>query len=295
MLVTETTAKSVLIPANHPDRWFGVRYNMNIYRGCTHGCIYCDSRSECYGIDHFEAMTVKSNAIELLRKELASKREKGTIGTGSMSDPYNPHEAELGMTRKALEIIAAFGFPAHINTKSDLILRDIDLLQKINRTFASVALTLTTCDDDLAAQIEPNAPRPTMRLNAMKALAEAGIYVGVLMMPILPFIEDNRKNIAEIVQKTADHGGRFIHSWLGMSLRDRQREYYYACLERLFLGISEQYRRKYGNEYNCMSPDYRELDLFFREKCRAVGVVSEMREIRKYVPEQREEEQLKLF
>ncbi len=162
-------AKTMLIPSKDPDEWFGVRYVFNIYRGCEHGCIYCDSRSECYGIDDFANVQVKKNAPELLRNELARKRNKATIGTGSMSDPYGPVERQVGLTRQALEIIAEQGFSVHISTKSDLVCRDKEVLQAINRFgAASVAFTVTTCDDDLAARIEPGAPSPSRRFAAMR-------------------------------------------------------------------------------------------------------------------------------
>jgi len=175
MTTREIEAKSLLAPVKQPDRWFGLRYSMNLYRGCQHRCIYCDSRSECYGIENFDGeVLVKANAIELLRHELAHKRIKGMIGTGSMNDPYMPLERTVRLTGRALEVIAEFGFPVHVLTNT---------LLAINRTRAVVSFTITTADDDLARQVEPGAPPPSARFRAMATLAERGIATGVLLRP----------------------------------------------------------------------------------------------------------------
>lgn len=293
-MAKEILSKTILVRNKNPDAWFGVFYNMNIYRGCRHGCIYCDSRSLCYGIESFEELAVKVNAVDLLRVELASKRKKGTIGTGAMSDPYNPAEQDYGLTRRALEIIVEYGFPVHVSTKSDLILRDTDLLLEAKKVFASAAFTITTCDDGLAAKIEPRAPRPAERLRAMKKLAESGIYTGVLMMPVLPFIEDTEENISEIIEKARENGASFIIPWMGMSLRDRQRDYYYKSLDGLFPGLSDKYRRVYGNTYNCLSPDSGKLNRLFNQTCRSYGLACDMKEVKKY-ERQESPVQLSLF
>ena len=174
----EIQAKTLLSTIQGDDPVFGLKYNLNLYRGCEHQCIYCDSRSECYGIENFHDVLVKVNAIELLEKELARKRIKGTVGFGSMSDPYTRAELTYGLTHKALEVLARRGFPAHLITKSDLILRDIDLIAAVNRVHCSVCFTLTTTDDALAREVEPGAPLPSARLSAMRRLAERGIPAG---------------------------------------------------------------------------------------------------------------------
>lgn len=292
-MVQEIQAKTLLSRVKKPEDWFGVTYNMNIYRGCQHGCIYCDSRSLCYGIEDFSRVQVKINAPDLLRKELSGKRRKAVVGTGAMSDPYIPAEKDYRFTRQALEILARMGFPVHINTKSDLILRDLDMLKEINKTFVSVAFTITTCDDALAARLEPGAPPPSARLEAMGILTEAGIYTGVLMMPVLPFIEDNRNNISDIVNKAVKSGASFIIPWLGMSLRDRQREYY-AKLDVLFPGLKQKYEQYYGEKYNCMSREAGDLYRHFQVLCRDNGIVSDMKNVKKYEP-LKESVQLSLF
>jgi DNA repair photolyase len=251
---------------------------------CVHQfCIYCDSRSECYQIEDFDGeVLVKANAVELLRKELARKRVKGTIGTGSMNDPYMPLEAEINLTGRALEVIAQFRFPVHILTKSDLVLRDLDTLRKINELFAAVSFTITTADDDLGKKLEPGASLVSDRLKAMRVLAAHGIHTGVTMMPILPFIEDSRENIAEIVAKAREHGASYIIPSFGMTLRDRQRAYYYDRLDRLFPGLRVQYERRFGNLYHCAANGARQLAEEFDVLCAGHGMATKMG---RYLPE----------
>ena len=278
-MVKEIQAKTLLVPIKNPTGWFGTRYNMNLYRGCEHACIYCDSRSECYQIANFDGeVLVKANAIDLLRNELARKRQRATVGTGSMQDPYMPSEAALNMTGQALRVIAEFGFSIHIITKSDLILRDIDLLAAINQapvgSHASVCFTVTTTDDELASKIEPGAPPPSRRLAAAKALAERGIPVGIMLMPVLPFIEDNEANITAIVTSAREAGAQCILPWFGMSLRQGQREYYYRQLDRLFPGLRPRYERQYGDRYDCPCNNANRLAQQFEALCAQYGILT---------------------
>jgi DNA repair photolyase len=280
-VIKEIQAKVLLAHVQHPDAWFGLRYNMNLYRGCQHQCIYCDSRSECYGIEDFRDVLVKANAIPLLRKELARKRVKGTIGTGSMHDPYMPAEERFNLTGQALEVIAEFGFSVHINTKSALIVKDLDTLCRINRVHASVCFSITTADDELAKKLEPGASLVSERFRAMQILAQRGIHVGVAMMPILPFIEDNEENISEIVRQTHAHGGTFILPWFGMSLRDRQRAYFYEQLDRLFPGLRAQYERAFGEQYGCRARNAERLAQHFEALCAENGIATD---VKRYAP-----------
>lgn len=268
MIIKDIQARTLLGYVKQPDPWFGLKYNLNLYRGCQHQCIYCDTRSECYRIENFnQEILVKANAIDLLRQELSRKRIKGTIGFGSMNDPYMPLEADLQMTRRALEVVSDFKFPVHIITKSDLVTRDIDLLQKINKTYCAVSITVTTTDDSLAGVIEPGAPSPSRRLAAIRALSEAGILCGITLMPVLPFIEDNEPNIEAVVREAADHGAKYILLSLGMSMRDRQREWYYHCLDQSFPGLRQRYVNTYGENYHCPVPDACKLESFFNRLC----------------------------
>ena len=223
MKIEYINAKSILVRNNCPENWFGVHFNMNVYRGCQHDCIYCDSRSDCYQISNFSDLIIKSNAADLLDKELFRKRRKVTIGTGSMSDPYIPAEKHVRLTEKVLKIIIKHRYPFHIITKSDLILRDIDLLKEINKIFLSVCFSITTCNDALAAKIEQKAPSPTRRLQAIQKLSENGIYTGVLFQPVLPYLLDFEENIKETVYNVSHSGGRYIIPWFGVTMRKGQK------------------------------------------------------------------------
>ncbi|OQY24674.1 MAG: radical SAM protein [Chloroflexi bacterium] len=281
-MIKEIRAKVLLSHVKQPDTWFGIKYNMNLYRGCQHQCIYCDSRSECYQIENFADILIKVNAIELLRQELARKRVKDTIGTGSMNDPYMPLEKELNLTGRALQVIAQFGFPVHIVTKSDLVLRDLGTLRQINRRYAAVSFTITTADDELGKKLEPGAPPPSKRFEALRVLTEHGIHTGVTMMPILPFIEDDEENITRIVEKAHEHGATYIIPWFGMSLRDRQRAYYYEQLERLFPGVRQKYERAFGDQYHCVTNNAGRLAELFDSLCSRYGIATR---VEPYAPE----------
>jgi DNA repair photolyase len=266
-MIREIQAKVLLNRVPQPDNWFGLRYNMNLYRGCQHQCIYCDSRSECYQIEDFSDVLVKVNAVELLKKELASKRIKGTIGTGSMNDPYMPVERQYNLTGQALEVIRQFRFPVHIITKSDIVLRDLETLQEINKVYAAVSFTITTADDELGKQLEPGAPLVSARYQAMETLAAHGILTGVVMMPVLPFLEDNVENITALVTKARNSGASFIIPSFGVSLRAGSRDYYYQKLDRLFPGMREQYQQRYGNMYHCPVNNADRLREVFTDLC----------------------------
>lgn len=270
MVIKEIQAKVLLSHAKQPDSWFGIKYNMNLYRGCMHRCIYCDSRSECYQIENFDGeILVKVNAIDLLREELSRKRVKGLIALGSMNDCYMPVEREVQLTQRAMEVIAEFGFPVHVLTKSDLVLRDLALFREIQRrTRAVVSFTITAADDDLSKKVEPGAPPSSARFAALRAMAEAGIETGVMLMPVLPFIEDTEENVTAIVTRAAEAGASHVVPWFGMSMRDRQRDYFYAQLDQLFPGLRSRYERAYGMQYGCESPNAGKLYALF-EKLRA--------------------------
>jgi DNA repair photolyase len=278
-MIREILAKTVLSRVAGVDTYFGLDYGMNLYRGCQHHCIYCDSRSKCYGNDLFDDdVLVKTNAVDLLAKELRAKRRKGVVGTGSMNDPYMPLEERVGLTRAALEVLAGHGFGVHVVTKSDLVLRDIPLLQRIARTStAAVSLTLTTLDDELARRIEPGAPPASARVRALAELSAAGIETRVALMPVLPFLEDAWDNVSAIVREAHRRGVRTVIPWFGMSLRDRQRAYYYRKLDELFPGLRGQYEEAYGNDYMCPSPHADALRASFETMCAQLGVRTSVR------------------
>ena len=259
---------------------------MNLYRGCSHGCIYCDSRSNCYHMEHaFEDIEVKENAIELLKDALTRKRKKCMIGTGSMTDPYIPLEMKLRNVRKALELIYAQGFGFTVITKSNRILRDLDLLQKINeKTKCVVQMTLTTCDEDLCRKIEPNVSTTEERFEVLKTLRDCGIPTVVWLSPILPFINDTEENISGILDMCAEakvYG--VICFGMGLTLREGNREYFYEQLDRLFPGLKEQYIRTYGDQYMIESGNSQKLMRLFHRKCEKYGIVHDNDQIFRYL------------
>jgi DNA repair photolyase len=268
-MIREIQAKTLLSRVRGEDDWFGLYYNLNLYRGCQHQCIYCDSRSECYQIEDFNhEVLVKANAIELLRRELPGKRIIGTIGTGSMNDPYMPLEKEYCLTRRALQVIREFHFPVHVITKSDLVVRDLDLLADIQSdTYAAVTFTITTADDALSRKLEPGAPVSSRRMAAMRELSQNGILVGVTLMPVLPFIEDDEANIRRIMDLSADSGARYILPAFSVTLRDRQRLHFYNHLDRDFPGLRQRYKRAFGERYAAHSPNATRLEEVFSELC----------------------------
>ncbi|MBR6091076.1 MAG: radical SAM protein [Anaerolineaceae bacterium] len=245
-------------------------FGMNIYRGCTHGCIYCDSRSRCYQFSHaFEDIEVKQNAPELLEKALTSKRKKCMIGTGAMSDPYMHCEEQLHLTRRCLEIIRDHGFGAAVQTKSDRILADIDLLDEINRTAKCVVqMTLTTFDDGLCRIIEPNVCNTKRRIAVLREMQRREIPTVVWLTPILPFINDTEENIRSILDACISTGVKGIICFdMGLTLREGDREYYYAALDRHFPGLKRKYIERYGNAYELPCPDAGNLMRIFRRVC----------------------------
>lgn len=273
---------------------------MNIYRGCSHGCIYCDSRSKCYQFDHeFEDIEIKSNCIELLERKLSSKRKKCMIQTGSMSDPYLHLEKELGYTRRVLKTVLNHGFGISVLTKSNMVLRDLDLLKEINKKSKCVVqMTLTTYDEDLCKIVEPNVSTTKERFEVLKTMRDNGIPTVVWLGPILPFINDSKENLIGILNYCVEAGVYGIICFgMGLTLRDGNREYYYEQLDKKFPGLKDKYIKRYGNSYEVNSNNNHALMNIFKEVCDSNGIVSNYMEIFKYLQEFPEDEvqQLTLF
>lgn len=274
---------------------------MNLYRGCSHGCIYCDSRSVCYRMTHpFEDIEVKENALVLLEDALRRKRKKCMIGTGSMTDPYIPLERELKYVRGALELIEKYGFGFTVITKSADVLRDLDLLKKINdKTKCVVQMTLTTADDALCRKIEPHVSLTSERFAALKTLRDAGIPTVVWLTPILPFINDTEENLLGILDMCAEAEVKGIICFgMGLTLREGNREYFYQQLDRNFPGLKEIYRNKYGDQYMVTSPRDRYLMGIFRKFCTERGILHDPDTVFAYLnefEEKQETEQLSLW
>lgn len=283
------TAKSILSASN----------GMNLYRGCTHGCIYCDSRSLCYHMNHaFEDIEVKQNALELLEDSLKRKRKKGMIGTGAMTDPYIPVENELQYVRKSLLLAEKYGFGFTLITKSAQVLRDLDILKRINeKTKCVVQMTLTTYDERLCRKLEPKVSTTRERFETLKILQQEGIPTVVWLCPILPFINDTEENLVGILNYCAEakvYG--IINFGMGVTLREGNREYFYRQLDRLFPGLKEKYIHYYGNQYILSSPNERRLMEIFNRTCDKYNIVHNSNQIFEYLRTYEEkEEQLSLF
>lgn len=291
-------AKTIVTNKKGGSQWFGTDYNMNIYKGCSHGCIYCDSRSSCYGIDDFDIVKPKENALEIIRNDLRRKVKKGVVGMGAMSDPYNPLEKKLLLTRHALELIYAFDFGVTIATKSTLLERDIDILNLIKEQAPVLCkITITTADDELCKKIEPNVAVSSERFKLIRKLSDNDIFSGILLMPVLPFIEDNEENIVEIVEKAYDVGAKFIYPAFGMTLRQNQRQYYYKKLNELFPNenLCEKYIKRFGSYYVCQSPNVKKLWSVFTEKCSKYGILYDMKAIINMYKKKYKMSQLTLF
>lgn len=283
--------KSILSPNN----------GMNLYRGCSHGCIYCDSRSDIYQINHdFEDIEVKENALELLKKSLKNKRQKVMIGTGSMSDPYMPIEKRLEYTRNALKLIYKYGHGFTCITKSDLILRDLELIKKINEnTKAVVQMTLTTADEDLCKILEPNVCTTKRRVEVLEILNENDIPTVVWLCPILPFINDNEDNINQILDCCIDTNVKAILCFeMGLTLRDGNRQYFYKKLDEIFPGLKQKYIRHFKSNYHIPSPNNAKLMKIFNRKTTEAGIMTNTDEIFAYLhefPKRETTKQSKLF
>ena len=289
-------AKTILTKVKYGSTWYGVDYNMNLYRGCPHGCIYCDSRSNCYHIDKFDIPSGKENALNILEKELI-KNKRGVVGIGSMSDTYNPLELKYEQTRGALKLINKYKYGVSIDTKSDLILRDLDLLKDINKNNnVIIKVTITTPNDELSKIIEPNVCVSSKRFKMIKTLSDNGIFVGIMMNPVLPFITDKEEDIKKLVKLAYLNGAKFIQTYMGMTLRENQRDYYYEQLDKKFKGLKDKYNKYYGNRYNCPVPNYKSLYEIFKKECYKYGILYDMNDIIKsYKKEIKENEQISLF
>lgn len=282
-------AKGILSAAN----------GMNIYRGCQHGCIYCDARSKCYQMNHrFEDIEVKENAPELLENALKRKRRKCMIGTGAMSDPYIPLEKELKLTRRCLEIINRYGFGVTVQTKSESVMRDIDLFTKINdKSKAVLQMTLTTADESLCRIIEPNVSVTKERFETLKAFHENGIPSVVWFSPFLPFINDTKENIDGLLKYCIDAKVRGIICFgIGLTLRDGNREYFYSRLDKHFPNMKERYIYTYGNSYQLTSSNNNVLMNRISEVCRNHGIMFGVENVFSYLHKfESKAEQLSLF
>lgn len=278
----DTISAKTILQKNKSTNWFGTEYNMNLYKGCCHGCIYCDSRSECYHIEDFEHVRAKENCLQILRDELRRKVRTGIVGTGAMTDPYNPFERTELLTRHALELIDAFEFGTMVLTKSALIERDTDIFCSISEHSPVLCqVTVTAADDRLSRLIEPNVSVTSERLEALAKMSENGLFTGIVMTPLLPFIEDNEDNVLRIVRMAKECGARAVYPMFGVTVRTGQRGYFYQKLDEIFPdeGLAERYRKTFGDRYVCTSPNVKRLWNIFTKECERLGILYDMRDI----------------
>lgn len=275
----------------------GKNNNVNLYRGCTHGCIYCDSRSDCYQVGDFENIGVKKDALLIFEKELLKRRKKCIISTGAMSDPYVHLEKKLELTKGFLEIIKDHYFGISVLTKSNLILRDIDLYEEINHRYRAIVwMTITTYNDILCQKIERNVCVTSERFKCLAEFAKRGIPTGIWLTPILPFINDNEENITRIVNKCAEVGVKYIMIFdFGTTKRAGSEEYFYQNLDLYFPGLKEKYQKTYRNDYICNSLNNQKLWIKFRELCDQHQIIYQMDKIKDVFQNVNNEEQLRLF
>lgn len=279
-MIDEIPAKIIITKQKHPEYWFGNDYNMNLYKGCLHGCIYCDSRSSCYQIEDFDMLKIKKNALSIAESQLKTMRTKGVVGTGSMSDPYNPAEKKLELTGKALRLLNKYGFGVSVATKSSLVTRDADIFSAIQeKSPVTVCITITASDDDVAAYIEPRVSSSSERFDAIRVLSEKGIYCGILMMPLLPYITGSMSNVAGIIEKAKESGADFIYPSFGFTMREGNREYLYEKLDNLYPGYKERYMALYKNGYICRIPYHEKIKETFEERCKTHGISFRMEDI----------------
>lgn len=289
--------RTIMTKSDQGNRWFGIDYHMNLYKGCSYGCIFCDSRSDAYHIDNFDEIRSKVDALKILEEELASKQLKGVVSFGTLSDPYNEKEEEYKITRGALELIKKYGFGVSIDTKSDLILRDVDLLKEIQENNnVIIKVSVCTFDDKLAKILEPNVISSTKRFSVVKELRNAGLYAGILLMPVLPFITDNEENIRKCVELASENQAKFIYTKMGMTLRKKVREYFYEHIDQFYPGLSNDYQTVYEKNLVCSPLKYRDLLELFVNECSKHHLLCDMGEIiSDYKREIPTNEQISLF
>lgn len=269
--------KNLIHSVKSGQQWFGVTHNTNIYRGCNHGCIYCDSRSSCYKITDFDRIRAKEHAPKKIDHELSTKRKKGVLGFGGMNDPYNQFERDLEFTRQALQSCDKYQFGVHIITKSSLVLRDIDIFKDIQEhSIVNIGITITTAKDSLQQRIERNVSSTSERFRAIHELRLNGIYAGILMMPILPFINDRVEDIEQLVNLAYQANANYIYPSFGVTLRDNQRQYF---LDKIGPELAEKYIKQFGDSYVCTSPNEPILRQKFEQLCQKYGIVYRMKDI----------------
>ncbi|MDD3841859.1 MAG: radical SAM protein [Candidatus Izemoplasmatales bacterium] len=273
-------AKQIIYPAKNASRWFGIDMHANLYHGCSNGCIYCESRNDSTLNNNFDNITFKTNTIEVLSRELHRKPKHQIVSIGSSTDPYNLIESNEQLTRQALEIIDDSELGVALTTENDLVIRDIDILKRIqNHSPVFVMVTITTMNEQVAAKLEPKAPKPSERFKLVSRLSQEGITCGIKMMPIIPFINDTVQNIESIIRAAKNAGAKFIYPAFGITLRDRQRSYFFEMIEKEFPGLKNVFMDVFGSKTSCISPDAPKLKKAFVIECKKQKIRYGMKEI----------------
>lgn len=292
MNYSEIEVKRIINKVKENNNLFGLSYNINLYQGCEYQCIYCDYRSKCYQVENFDKeILIKINSVELLRKTLPRKSIIGTIGFGLINDPYTMAELKYGLTGQALKVLADQKWPVHIITKNDLVIKDLPSLVRISETWSQVSFLFSTSDDKLAEKLESGVPSPTRRFLAMKILAEAGIYTGMVLMPTLPYITDTQLNFTSLIESAHKYNASYILPTYGISLRDQQKECYFNQLEKLFPGLREKYEKQYGRNYVAESLRKEFLENLLIKLCKKYDIATYINRF----PERKRVQQLGFF
>lgn len=266
------------------QNYLAAEYNMNLYHGCPHGCIYCYARGAYWGIKEFDRVRAKKDALKIVRDDLQRKVKPGIVSTGGMSDPYNPEEAEHKLTRNCLELLNAFEFGICVLTKSALVTRDIDVFQDIREhSPVNVSVSITCAEDELSGKLEPGAPSSSRRFQAIEELSNNGIIAGVLLDPVMPYLTDTEENIREIVRRAKAHGARYVYASMSVTMEGVQREYFYEKAETVCPGIAARYRKSFDQRYRCHSPKGKKLYAAYQEECDKQGLLSDMRAVNQLI------------
>lgn len=269
-----------IVTRNKVMNWdyLAAEYNMNIYHGCNHGCIYCYARGDYYGIDNFDTVKAKKNALQIIRDDLQRKVKTGIITTGGMADPYNICEKNLRLTRNSLELINAFSFGICVLTKSTLVTRDVDILSDIKmHSPVSVNLSITCHSDELSRRLEPHAPQSSERFQAIAALSKAGITTGVLLDPVIPYLTDNETNIRNIVRKAKAAGAKYLYFSPRVTMEGHQRDYFFSKAKAIRADIPELYKKAFHDYYYCKTPNRQKLGKAFIDECEKQNIIYDMK------------------
>jgi DNA repair photolyase len=280
MFANQPVVRQILYPNKDSSRSFGINFHANLYKGCTFGCIYCEFRNTCSATENFDEITYKPNTIEILTKELSGKPKHSIVSLGSLTDPYNPIESTALLTHQSLELLDQNQLGVAISTKSDLILRDVDLLKRIqSHSPAVVLISITTLNDMVASKLEPGAPKTTDRFKLVSKLTQEGILVGIKMIPIIPFINDSEENILGIIRSAKNAGAKFVYPAFGITLRDKQRNHFFDMIEKEFPGLKNVYMDTFGSKFSCISPASPKLKKAFVIECKKQKLLYGMKEI----------------